>query len=69
MKMNLCISKWMLMEHLVFCSINTDLFFSVYINQLFEKMYNVIFSVLNENFLLKKKYIAKNTNTMKTHDK
>lgn len=33
----------MLMEHLVFCSIKTDLFFSVYINQLFEKMYNVIF--------------------------
>lgn len=43
MKMNLCVSKWMLMEHLVFCSIKTDLFFSVYINQLFEKMYNVIF--------------------------
>lgn len=43
MKMNLCVSKWVLMEHLVFCSINTDLFFSVYINQLFEKMYNVIF--------------------------
>lgn len=30
------------MEHLVSFSINTDLFFSVFINELSEEMYNII---------------------------